>query len=379
MPNTLTGLVPTIYRALDKVSRELVGFIPAVLSDFDVAERAAVGQSIAFLAASSVTADDTTPAAYGPTPADMSESTSTITISKSRSVSFYLTGEELLGLGQSIARQMLIEGKFAQAMRTLVNEIEADLFAVAKTNASRAYGTAGSTPFGTAADLSDVAYLRKILEDNGAPQTDLHLVLNNAAMANLRAKQANLFTVDRNLLSRGVLAELEGFYLHQSGKITRHTKGTGSGYVTSGSTSVGSTSITLATGSGTVLAGDVVTFAADSVNKYVVNTGVSAPGAITINKPGALVTIPTSNAMTIGNDYTGNFGFDRGAIWLAVRPPAVPSEGDLAADAMMIQDPVSGLPFEVRVYPQYRRVAYEVAAAWGVAAIKPNHIAVLLG
>lgn len=382
MANTLTGLTPTIYQALNTVSRELVGFIPAVSRNSSAA-RAAVGQVISWPVVAAGSAVDNTPAATGPSSADTTTSAPTATLNKSKSYPFFFTGEELQGLNQTSNGANIMEQQFAQAFRTLVNLIEVDLFTVAKTSASRAYGTAGTTPFATAADLSDIAQVRRILEDNGAPTSDLHLVLNNTAAANIRGKQSSLFKVSESgsdeLLRRGVLTDLEGMAIHQSGQITSHTKGTGASYVTDGAQVAGATDVLLKTGTGTVLAGDVVTFAADGNNKYVVNTGVAAAGTIKLGKPGLKVAVADANALTVGNSYTGNFAFDRNAIFLATRAPAMPPGGDSAADAMMVTDPISGLTFEVRMYRQYQRVAYNVSIVWGCAAVNSEHIVTLLG
>src|ERR1700683_1745681 len=109
-----------------------------------------------------------------------------------------------------------------------------------------------------------------------------------------------------------------------SNAIKQVTKGTGTSYVTSGDSPTGTSPIVLATGSGTVNAGDVVTFAADTTNKYVNNVAVSAPGTISIGAPGTLMDVPTGNAMTIGSNYTPNVAFTRSPIQLITRAPAMP-------------------------------------------------------
>lgn len=380
MPNTFTGLIPTIYEALDIVSREQIGFIPAVVRNAK-AERAAVGQTIAWPVVSPGTVGDVSPAATGPSGNDTTTTVPTVTISKSKNVVFYLTGEELRGLESGGSDQVIVRDAFAQAMRSLVNLIEIDLATAAKEGASRAYGTAGTTPFGTAGDLTDLAQIHKILDDNGAPTGNRHLVLNSASVAKLRGLQAvELATAGSDgMLQSGSLGSLEGIRLHQSAGLTLHTKGTGASYVADGAKVVGDTGLVVKTGTGTVKAGDIITWAADSVNKYVVNTGITAAGTLYVGKPGLLAAIADGNAMTVGNNYTPNIAFDGSALFLAARAPAVPSGGDSADDALIMQDPLSGLPFEVRMYRQYRRVAYEIAIAWGYAAIKSEHIAILLG
>jgi hypothetical protein len=385
--NTLTSLTPTIYEALDVVSVEQTGYISAVTRNTS-AERAAKDQTILVPITPSATLADNTPAVSAPDTGDQTITNVSMTISKSKHVPIRWNGEEQKGLINAGSYNGILVGQFAQAFRALRNQMEADLHDTAYKNSSRAYGTAGTTPFGTAVDLSDLAETRRILDDNGAPQDDLQIVLGSAAIAKLRGKQSGLFKVNEagsaDMLRNGMTDRLEGFAIRNSGAISAVAAGTGASYVTSGSTAMGVTDIALVTGTGTVLAGGVVTFAADANNKYVVGTGVAAAGTITLNSPGARVVIATANAMTVGGTYTPNVAFSRSAIMLITRPPQMPigPDGkamDMADDTMLVTDPVTGITYEIAVYRQFMQLVYHVRVAWGYQAIKDSHIATLMG
>ena len=387
--STITSLIPTIYESLDVVARELVGMIPAVTLNTS-AERAALNQQILVPVTQPNALVANTPAVTSPDVGDHTVGNVPMTISKSFSYPIRWNGEQQLGLRNTGTYNEILLNQFSQAFRTLANQIETDLVTTAYQGASRAYGTPGTAPFGVANDLSDAAQVRKILDDNGCPQSDLHLVLGSAAVANLRGKQTILLKANEagnsDFRRTGSISEipLDGFTLHNSNSIKQVTAGTGASYVTSGSTAAGVSSVALVTGTGTVNAGDVVTFAADAANKYVVNTGVAAPGTVTVGTPGARVLIPTANALTVGASYTPNLAFTRSAVQLITRAPARPlgpdgSPMDAADDVMLVTDPISGITFEVAVYRQFKQMLFLVGLAWGTAAIKPDNIAILQG
>lgn len=389
MANTLTGLIPTIYESLDVVSRELVGFIPAVSRDSS-AERAALNQTIMVPVTQAIQALDTTAGVTAPNNGDAVVSNVQMAITKSRYAPIKWNGEEQRGLINAGTYNGILKNQFTQAFRTLVNELENDLFITAYQNASRAYGTAGTTPFGVSGDLSDLAQTRKILDDNGAPQTNLQFVMGSSAAANLRGKQSLLLRVNEAgsnaLLRRGSITDLplEGFNLFNSNAIQAVTKGTGANYTTdTAGYAVGATTINLITGTGTILAGDVITFAGDT-NKYVVTGGITAAGAVTIGG-GLRVAIPAAaTAVTVGASATSNIAFAQSAIQLVTRAPAAPvgPDGkamDMADDVIQVTDPVSGITFEIAVYRQFMQLVYHVRLAWGCKAIKSAHIATLLG
>lgn len=388
MANTLTNLIPDFYAALDVVSRELVGFIPSVARDAS-ADQVAANQTLRIpVSPANAAGKNITPAMSLPAASDQTIGNVSLTISKQRAFPFSWTGEEQKSVNAGPGFLTIQQGQIAQAIRTAINEMETDLAVAAYKAASRAYGTAATVPFGTAGDYSDAAQTRKILDDNGAPPSDRTLVVNTAAGANIRAKQAQAYMAGDNSLQRqGIIFDINGFMIRESAQVPTVTAGTmASATTTAAVLSIGQTVLPLATaGTGVVAAGDIITLANDT-NKYVV-VAVSFAGAnpasgdsITIAAPGLRVAqTSAARAITVIATAARNVAFTRNAILLATRLPIVPQSGDLASDRMTITDPNSGISLGLAYYPGYMMGEYEIQLAWGMSVIKPEHVAVLLG
>ena len=382
-PNTLTGLIPTIYEAMDVVARELVGFVPAAFKNTS-AERAAKGETIRYPIVPAIDGGDVAPNTTAPDDGNATIGYADMTISKSRYYPVRMNGEETKGLGNAQGmKEAIMRDRFAQAIRTCVNEIETDLAAL-YIYASRAVKTTGTNLFDSTDKLASLAQLRRILMDNGAQGQELHLVLGSSAGALLRSTDF-LFKVNEagtaDLLRNGAIARLMEMNIHESSKIAYRTNGTYAAAVVTDNALGGTALTTTGCVAAVIKAGDLLKIANDDDNVYVSQlVGTSAGTSLTINAPGAKVArTGATDAITplIATGYTPNMAFARNAIHLVTRAPAMPDAGDAASDSMMVTDPITGLTFEVREYKEYHQVRYELLCAWGVKAVKPEFIAIL--
>jgi len=383
MANVLTDLAADIYKAADIVGREVVGFIPAVTINGG-SQEAAQGDTVrSFVTRAATVNTSATPSMTIPEGDDQTVDNKTMTLNTIASVRIPWTGEDIKHVNNGAGYETIYGDQIAQAMRGITNNIEAAIAAEAYKNASRAFGTAGTTPFGS--NFSEIAELRQIIMDNGMPVNDgqLSLVVNSLAGTNLR-QLAQLQKANEaggvDMLRQGTLLDLQGFMLKESAGVQSHTKGTATGLDAAGGEPIGETSIALDGGDGgTLLAGDVVTFAGDT-NKYVVNTGfTAAAGTAVIGGPGLRATLADTVEMTIGDSYTANIGLHRSAVELAMRPLAKPLGGDSAVDMMTVQDPHSGLVFQISVYKGYNKAMIDITTLYQAKAWKPDAIALLLG
>ncbi len=384
---SLTGLTEIAYQARDLVAAEPTGFIQGVTQNGG-SERVSTGGTVtSFVSAKPTLLTSYTPAMTVPAADEITTSAETMTLDKVAGAQIPLKGEKFLQLANTVGYEAAIRQEIAQAIRVMRNQIESDCGSTIYKSASRAFGTAGTTPF--ASNTDSINEIRQILEDNGCPvdSGELSLIINTKAGTKLRnlsqLTKANEAGTDATL-RRGELLNISGFSIRTSAGVTLHTKGAGTGYLINNASTeaVGQTTLTLDGGTVNttgIKAGDIITHASDSTNKYVVKTGLTATsGDIVIANPGLLVAAADNDAITVGNSYTANLGFHRNAIELAMRPPAQPSGGD-AGEHIIIVDPVTGLSFDMAIYKGFGMNMIVFYCLYGIKVWKPEFVATLIG
>lgn len=385
---TLTNLVNDIYIAADTVGRELTGFIPSVTTNTD-SVRASVGDNVtaAFTAEAGALQNIGEGTMSVPEGVAQEITGSTLQLTNAKAVQIPMGAEKEMQLRNSGRYDTVYGDLIKQAMRKLVNQMEADLALEVKNNARTVCGGAtNAKPFASAStDL--IALARNQLVDAGCPDTDgqVSAVMNSATSLGLRVN-SGLFNADSagstDVREQGILINVHGVNMRESGQISAHTAGTMTLHDPDGALAAGDTSFAFSgSDAGTLLNGDVIQFGGAG-QKYVVATGSTsgaATGTILLNGTGIIDAVTAGTEITMEGDYTPTTVFHRNAVELAMRAPALPSVGDAAVDSMIVVDPFSGLVFEIRMYTGYRKTMIEVAAVWGVKAWKPDFITTILG
>ena len=383
MANTITSVIAEMFnQGLVGVPREKIGALNAVSLSAE-ATQASTFDTVSVPVSPAMAATPVTPSQTFTVGADRDIGKRSLTLDVFEEVTWNQTAEEERALENSGNAQDIMMQSIAQGIRTLANKVEASIINKAYVQATRAFGTAGTAPFAT--DLKQLAAIVGILDENGVGG-DRHAVLSTQAKVNMlgltQLSNANQAGSDA-LLRQGAMADLFDVMIHNSAQVPVHVKGTATGALVnaSGGLAVGATNIPFdgATAGATgIKAGDVITFAADSDNKYVVVTGVdAASGTLVIQGPGLRKAIPDNNAITVGNDYSPNLVLSKSAVVAAIRPGLQPV-GALAEQSV-VTDPVSGISALLLRVPGNALSSYYLRIVYGSFAPNPYAIATLLG
>jgi hypothetical protein len=327
-------------------------------------------------------ASDYTPAMTTTAGTDATASSVEVTITKNRHVSWNLTGEQIRSLENGGNFEEWVRQLIGQGMRTLRNEAEADCCLAIKQGGSRAVGAAGTTPFASTLDV--LVDARKVLRDNGAPMSDMQFVMDTAASSKLLK-----LGVLQNAYQAGSAEERRmgrflpqfGFRLNESAGIVQHVKGAGTGYdfIAAGE-AIGQTTLSVEGGtvnSTGIKAGDVITHAGDSTNKYVVNTGLTATsGDIVIGNPGLLIAGVDANEITIGDSYTPSLAFERNAVVAVMRPPLIPPNANI--QQRTISDN-RGMTYLLAQVAGDGMVTWRLHLAWGFKVVQSEFVCIVMG
>lgn len=404
-PTTLTALQRAQVSANIEVPAEPVGALDGMNLKFDD-KGAALGQVVVVPVVVPSASSQATPAATPSSGSSQTPVNMQVTITNVPEQSMVFTGEDLRLLETMDSRDEILKQWLAQAERAHRNEMSAAAGVALSIAGSRAVGKAGSIPFQT--DMTGLTAARKILRQNGAPMADVQVVASIDGYANLLnqnvIQKANEAGSDQERRS-GIIRSQFGFNsIREDAQITDHTAGTGTAFLvahpTAGTYAVKTTAIAVDTGSaGTILIGDVITFAGDP-NQYVVvpapgtstskqtltDSNVTGSGTIHIGNPGLRVPLADETAITVVSattqngvvGYSPSFVFERHAAVGIIRPPIQPSPAIYYSTLDTVTDKF-GYTYLFAESHQVFQVSWYLWVAYGFAITQSEYVVPIIG
>ena len=365
MPNTWIAVVPKLLAQALMTLREQIVMPRLVNRAYEVLA-AQLGSTMDVPIPSAITATAVSPSNTPPSNVDSAPSSVAISLNQWYEAAFHLTDRE-----EREVMQGVIPMQASEAVKALVNKVETHLFGFYKAVYGFA-GTPGTTPF--ASDLAAFTAARKTLHEQLAPFDPRYSVIGPDAEANalqLRAFQDASYRGDTDGIVAGQIGRKLGSLWVMSQHVPTHTAGTGADYVVNKSDgqAVGDTAITVDGGTGTMLVGDIVTFAGHDQTYAVTAALASNTFSIT---PGLKAAVADDAAVTLKATHVANLVFHRDAIAFATRPlegTVRPGLGSIVETAV---DPVSGLALRLEVTRQHKLTRYAFDILWGAALVRPE-------
>jgi hypothetical protein len=365
--NSLTNVVPQLLaQGLLALRQNVV--MPALVNRSYEREAAERGDTVDVPIPSAITAQVVSPSNTPPSTEGVAPTKAQISLDQWIEAPFYLTDKEQLEVMSGT-----IPMQASEAIKAVANNVDNYILGLYAGVYGYA-GTAGTTPF--ASDTTAATEARKVLNTQLAPLDDRRLVFDPEAEANalnLRAFQDMSFSGSAAAIVEGEINRKLGFDWFMDQNTPTHTAGTASGATTDNSGyAVGVKTVTLASaGTGTILVGDVITFAGDT-QTYVVTAGdsdVSDGGTISF-EPGLQVAIETSaHAITLKASHTVNLAFHRDAFAFASRPLMGTTQG-LGGVVQSAVDPVSGLTLRLEVTREHKRTRWSYDILYGAKLVR---------
>ena len=371
MANSFTNIIPKILAGALPTLRESATFPRVCLRGFQTSP-ISPGSTVDVIVPQTQTATAVTPAATPPTPASKTPTVVQIPVDTWEFSDFHLTDLEMT----KIDKENFVPVQAQEAVKAIANSLNADGWGL-YVDVPHGVGTAGTTPFADAAALNSDWNngARKKLNDNLAPMGDRHVVLNSDAEGNLTSLEqvaSQAYRGDDISSRSGEIGFFRGAQWHLDQSMPVHDgNGPASWLTNQADHAIGDLTITIDTGSGNPIAGDIFTIAGD-VTQYLV-TGYAAN--VVTYTPAAVVAADDGDALTFIADHVVNLAVQRGAFAMAtglIQDIEIEGQQGGPMASGVIQDPVTGLILRLQVMRQWMQTAWVFDAAWGVKTVRAD-------